>query len=265
MIWTLRRFRALLSVYYAWMIEFRAEIFLWMLAGILPFILMGLWMTAGASGQFGQDPVHFARYFLGVFLVRQLTVVWVVWEFEMDVVQGNLSSRLLQPMDPVWRHVAMHISERSARLPFVVVIVVLFFVLYPQAFWVPRVIDVLLFLLTVHLALLLRFLLQYCQAMAAFWTERSSSTEQLMFLIFTLLSGSLAPLEVYPPAMREFALLTPFPYLVYFPAQLLVDGQSSMVSVPRGLTVVAIWCVALFVLNRWLWRVGLRRYSGMGA
>jgi len=101
----------LLSVYYAQMLEYRAEILLWALSGIMPFILMGLWVQAGESGQFPLAPVEFARYFLAVFLARQMTMVWVVYEFEHDVLHGRLSPFLLQPLDPVWRYLANHASE----------------------------------------------------------------------------------------------------------------------------------------------------------
>lgn len=119
--------QAFLSVYYAYMLEYRAELFLWALSGTLPLILMGVWTKASQSGQFGLQPVDFARYFLTVFLVRQNTAVWVIWEFEKEVIEGRLSPRLLQPIDPVWHHVAGHLAERLARLPFTFMLVVLFF------------------------------------------------------------------------------------------------------------------------------------------
>jgi ABC-2 type transport system permease protein len=137
--------KAFLLVYYAYMLEYRAELFLWALSGTLPLILMGVWTKASAQGQFGLNPGEFARYFLIVFLIRQFTVVWVIWEFEKEVVEGRLSPRLLQPIDPVWHHVASHLSERLARLPFALALVGLFFLLYPQAIWVPSLWRVLLF------------------------------------------------------------------------------------------------------------------------
>ncbi len=109
----------------------------------------GVWIEAAQGGQFGLKPVDFARYFISAFIARQLTVVWVVWEFEREVVEGRLSPRLLQPDDPVWHHVASHLSERLARLPFTLLLIVLFFVLYPQAFWVPSLSQLLLFLLAI--------------------------------------------------------------------------------------------------------------------
>jgi len=65
----------MLTVYYAYMNEYRAELLLWMLSGSLPLILMGVWIKAAESGDFGLTPVMLARYFLAVFLTRQFTVV----------------------------------------------------------------------------------------------------------------------------------------------------------------------------------------------
>lgn len=252
----------LISVYYAYMLEYRAELLFWVLSGSLPIILMGIWIQASRTGDFALTPVEFARYFLAVFLVRQFTVVWVIWEFEREVVEGKLSFRLLQPLNPIWHHFASHFAERFARLPFAFILVVFFFWLYPQAFWIPNIGQLILALVVIVFAFALRFLIQYTLSMAAFWTERASSLEQFGFLFYLFLSGMIAPLEVFPPMVREIALWTPYPYLIYFPANLLVGLP---VDVGRGLLVMLGWSVALYVLYRWLWHKGLRQYSGMGA
>ena len=251
-----------LSVYYAYMLEYRAELFLWALSGTLPLILMGVWTKASQGGNFGLEPTDFARYFLMVFVVRQFTTVWVIWEFEKEVVEGRLSHRLLQPIDPVWHHVAGHLSERLARLPFSFLLVGLFFLLYPQAIWLPSLSRVLLFVSVLVLAFALRFSIQYTFALFAFWTERASAIEQFWFLFFLFLSGMIAPLEVFPPVVRTVALWTPFPYLVHFPAAILIGLP---VDIVRGILVMLGWGLLFFIWNRWLWRKGLKQYSGMGA
>lgn len=258
----IRKAQAFLSVYYAHMLEYRAELFLWALSGSLPIILMGVWIKASQNGQFGLAPTDFARYFITVFLVRQFTTVWVIWEFEKEVVEGRLSPRLLQPIDPVWHHVARHLSERLARLPFALVLVGLFFLLYPQAIWLPSIGRVLLFALVLVLAFTLRFLIQYTFALFAFWTERASAIEQFWFLFFLFLSGMIAPLEVFPPQVRTVAQWTPFPYLIHFPASILIGLP---VDIGRGILMMLGWSLLFLLWNRWLWRKGLKQYSGMGA
>ena len=258
----LRSLQALLTVYYAYMLEYRAELLFWMLSGTLPLILMGVWVQASEQGEFGLEPLDFIRYFLAVFLVRQFTVVWVIWEFEREVVEGKLSPRLLQPLDPGWHHFISHFSERFARLPFIVVLLVSFFLLYPQAVWVPSVSQVVLGLLVTVLAFTLRFLIQYTFSMFAFWTERATALEQVWFLFYLFLSGIIAPLEMFPDPVRAVVEWTPFSYLIHFPASLLIGFP---VDVGRGVLAMLSWSLIFWVLNRWLWRRGLRQYSGMGA
>lgn len=257
-----RKTITLVSVYYAYMVEYRAELILWVLSGSLPIILMGIWMQAAQGGQFGLKPVDFARYFLAVFIVRQFSTVWVIWDFEREVVEGKLSSRLLQPLDPIWHHIAFHVSERFARLPFSFGLVGLFFVLYPQSFWIPSLSRFLLFLVAIALSFSLRFLIQYTFAMFAFWIERAAAIEQLWSLLYLFLSGVIAPLELFPTEVREIVLWTPFPYLIHFPAALLIGLP---VNALRGFLAIFGWLIIFFFWNRWLWRRGLKHYSGMGA
>jgi ABC-2 type transport system permease protein len=258
-----RKAKVLSLVYYAYMMEYRAELFLWALSGSLPLILMGVWYKAAQGGQFGLSPVDFTRYFLAVFVIRQFTVVWVIWEFEKEVVEGRLSPRLLQPLDPVWHHVAGHFSERFARLPFALALIGLFFVIYPQSFWIPSLSNILLFAISAIFAFALRFIIQYTFALFAFWTERASAIESLWFLLYLFLSGLIAPLEMFPQGVRDVLLWTPFPYLVHFPAALLIGFKD--VNIIQGFLVMLGWSGLFFVWNRWLWRRGLKQYSGMGA
>jgi ABC-2 type transport system permease protein len=254
--------KVFLSVYYAYMVEYRAELILWVLANSLPLIMMGVWTQAAAGGNFSLSAIEFARYFICVFLIRQLTIVWVVWEFEKEVVEGKLSPKLLQPIDPVWHHVAGHIAERFARMPFTIALMVLFFILYPQSIWVPDGVEAIMAISAIILAFILRFLIQYTFAMFAFWTERATAIEQFWFLFYLFLSGMIAPLNVFPEGVKAIVLWTPFPYLIYFPASLLVGIP---VNVGQGFGVMLAWSGLFWGINRWLWRRGLKHYSGMGA
>ncbi|NEP61466.1 MAG: multidrug ABC transporter permease [Symploca sp. SIO2G7] len=257
-----KKAQAFLLVYYAHLLEYRAEQFFWILSGTLPLIMMGVWIKASQGGQFALQPTDFARYFICVFIVSELTLVWVIWNFEREVVQGKLSPRLLQPVDPAWHHIAEHVSERFARLPLILLLVSFFFLLYPQAFWLPSWDRVLLFMLVSAIAFALRFLIQYTLAMFAFWTERAAALEEFWFLFHLFLSGMIAPLEVFPPVVQKVALWTPFPYLIDFPASLLIGLP---VELGRSILVMLGWTVLFFFWNRWLWRKGLKQYSGMGA
>ncbi|GBF82069.1 ABC transporter permease [Aphanothece sacrum] len=260
--WPLKKILILLSVYYAYMIEYRAEIFFWVLSGSLPIILMGVWIEAAQRGNFNLNSVEFARYFFAVFQIRQFTNIWVIWEFEKEVLEGQLSFKLLYPFDPAWHHVARHIAEKMTRFPIAILLTILFFSLYPQAVWIPSFTGIIFCLITIVLSFTLRFLIQYTLSMFAFWTERATALQQFWFLFDIFLSGITAPLDVFPPMIKEIVMWTPFPYTVYFPAALLIGLPVNLV---RGFFMMIAWIVIFFILNRWLWKRGLAEYSGMGA
>ena len=260
----LQQGRVLLATQYAYMTEYRAELILWALSVSLSFILMGVWHEASGRADLGITPDDVVRYFFCVFLTRQLTMVWVIWDFESLVLHGRLSGQLLAPIDPVFRLLAGHVAERAARGPFVVVIVVAFFIIAPDARFVPAAADVIAFAAFSLAAFLLRFAMQYTVAMGCFWLERASAIETLNFFFYLFLSGAIAPLETFPEAVRELAMLTPFPYMIYVPSKALM-GAIDVDAMLRAAQVMGVWFVFFVIINRILWRRGLRRYSSMGA
>jgi ABC-2 type transport system permease protein len=258
------RFRGLFRANYAYMTEYRAELILWALANSLSFILMGVWFEAAGRATFALSSLDVVRYFLAVFVVRQLTIVYVIWALEEQVVQGKLAPILLQPIDPVWRHLMSHVAERVARAPFSVALIALFFVIYPAAWFVPSPSTLVAFLSCALAAFCLRFALQYTVAMGCFWTERASSIEMVMFLFYMFFGGAIAPLDFFPAEFMEVILYTPFPYMIWFPCKVLM-GTVGNAELLKAAMVMGAWFVVVVVVNRLLWRAGLRRFSAMGA
>ena len=109
---------------------------------------------------------------------------------------------------------------------------------------------------------MLQFLLQYTLAMFAFWTEKASSLQELSFLMYIFLSGVVAPIAVFPENVKQFVQWLPYPYVIDFPANILTGLP---VDLHRGILMIYGWSALLWVINRWLWKRGLRQYSGMGA
>ena len=258
----LKKAKIILLAHYAHMLEYRAEIFLWALSNSLPIILMGVWIEAAQDGNFPLNSLDFARYFFSIFIIRQFTTIWVIWEFEREIVEGKLSFRLLQPIDPVWHHVASHLAEKMTRVPLIILFGGLFFVLYPEAIWIPTPTNIILGIFAIAMAFILRFTIQYTFAMLAFWTERASAIQQFWFLFYMFLSGAIAPLEVFPLTVRQVVEWTPFPYMMHFPATVIMGLP---VKFGQSILVILGWTILFAIANRWLWRKGLRQYSGMGA
>jgi len=264
----------LFSVHYAEMITYRAEIALWAIATMQPLIMMGIWAGAGESGRFDFDSVYVFRYFIVVFLIRQLTIVWTIHHFEYLVVTGKFSPLLLHPIDPCVRFIFMHLGEQWTRLPFAAVIIGVFLYLYPEtitgggapgdaaAVWAPGWWNVVLAIAVCYYAFIVRFFMQYVLCMAAFWHERVGAMDAVLYLPYMFLSGLVFPFSAMPEAAREVILWTPFPYMVWFPAAIVVGDDPPII---KGLLIMTFWLILFYGVSRWLWHKGLKHYSAMGA
>jgi ABC-2 type transport system permease protein len=264
----LKKLRVLVSAQHALMLTYRAEIYLWVIAHVWPFIIMSVWMTASGSakaGTFAMTPVDYARYFAAAFVVRQFTAVWMIYEFEWHVLEGRLSPMLLRPMSVLWHYVSGHLGEQAARFPFFCVIFALFFVIYPQALGVPPWWAIPFGILAIYSAFALRFALQFCFCSLTFWFERASSIDQLTWLPYLFLSGLAIPLADMPANVQRILYLTPFPYCIDFPVRILTGRLAPGIDMLQGFAVMAVWFTGLSLLGSFLWKRGLLQYSGHGA
>ncbi|WP_019008254.1 ABC transporter permease [Deinococcus aquatilis] len=263
----LRKFRILFSTQFALMTEYRAEIVIWMLSGTLSLIMMLVWMGQAAAAPGGQirgfSASDFASYFLATWFVGQLLVVWVAWELDFEVRQGTLSPKLLRPLDPMWGHYSGHVAEKIVRFPIMLVLVSLFAWLAGARFsldW--RVYAAVLGL--VVLGFTVRFLWEYSLGLLAFWTESSTSFQEVVWLVYAALGGLFAPLAFYPQWVQNIAVWTPFPYMLGLPANL-IAGKATLEQAGQGALVLVGWLAVFILVRLMVWRVGLKKYGAVGA
>ena len=263
-----RKAKVLFDAWLANMTAYRAELIIWMLAGAVPLIMMAVWIgkaQAGGGSVGGLDAPAFAAYFLAAWLAQQSTVAWVAWELDMDIRQGNLSSKLLRPIDPFWEYLMQHVTERCVRVPLVVGLVLIGLLVAPAGTVLTTGLEaVLIFMMGITLAFLVRFLIAYIIGILAFWTEQATAFDESYYVLATFLAGGFAPLELFPAAVRNVVEWTPFPYIVYYPAKILT-GQLPASDIARVFAVQLAWVLGLVVLRQVMWRVGLKKYGAVGA
>ena len=258
----IRKILVLLKVQYSNMLEYRAEIALWAISGIIPFFMLNIWTTNNLNESINISDNMLSRYFISAFFVRQFSVVWVVFTFEEDALLGKVSPYLIQPLNPFFRYFAQHIAEQITRLPFALIIACIFFLFNPESLWFPNLSILLFGLISTFLSFLIQFLIQSIVACLCFWTEKASSIERLLFIPTLFLSGLLAPVVSFPQYIKSWIYLTPFPYLIDFPANLLSGNTTNFIN---GLFIQILWILILFPLFRKVWSEGTKKYTAMGS
>ncbi len=249
------------------MLQYRASLFIWMIGQVLePLIYLVVWSTVSASrgGSVGDfTAATFAAYYIAFMLVNQLTYTWIMWEYEYRIREGLLSPALLRPVHPIHADIADNISSKLVTLPIMLVIAAALALIFkPSASF--QAWAALAFLPAIVLAFLLRFLAEWTLAQAAFWTTRVSAINQVYFVLVLFLSGQIAPLELFPPAIRTLAYILPFRWMIGFPVELVL-GRLTPLEALEGIGMQVVWVVIAYFLLRLVWRAGIRIYSAVGA
>ena len=268
----LNLYRANLRVAIASMLQYRFTILIWAVWGFVgPLISLAVWSavsaarggtivnkTTGASFAAGD----FAAYFLVYMIFGHLMMSWDAFEFAMRVQNGGLSPALLKPVHPIH-------SDASANIAFKLTTSAMLLPVWALLFWLlkPHIALNALSLLAIPalaLGCVLRYVLQYSLALAAFWTTRIDAINQLYFTLDSFLAGRIAPIALMPAWIAAFALYSPFRAMGSFPVELAL-GRVPADQILLGFALQGVWLCVAVVLLRVLWAAGIRQYSSVGA
>jgi ABC-2 type transport system permease protein len=261
----LRAAPTMLRVALAGMVAYRSELVIWILTATGPVVMLLVWDRVAANGPVqGFDQPAFARYFTAGLVVRQLTSSWLVWELNYSIRMGELSPSLLKPVHPI----AYRAAENLVAIPFrIVVLVPLVLALWlwrPDMGFGLRLVEVPLLVVSIALALAMNFLVQLAFGSLAFFLEQSLGLFNVWFALWSLLSGYLFPLDLFPPAVAPVVKALPFRGMLAVPTEI-AAGQIHGAEALEAVAVQLGWTLVIFVVARAIWRAGVRRYEAFGA
>jgi ABC-2 type transport system permease protein len=248
-------------------LQYRASLAIWLIGHVLePLVFLIVWSkvsisSGGSVG--GYSTSGFAAYFILLMLVNHVTYTWIMYEYEYRVRDGTFSFALLKPIHPIHSDIADNIASKLITLPFMLAIAGMLALTFHPALNPPGW-SLALALPALLLAFLIRFMVEWTLAMAAFWTTRVSAINQTYFVLLLFFSGQLAPLSLYPALIQKISIILPFRWMISFPLQLLL-GQLSTDQALTGLAAQIGWIIVSFFLFRVVWRAGVKVYSAVGA
>jgi ABC-2 type transport system permease protein len=260
-------YRAQFRTTVATQLQYRAALVIWLIGMVLePVIYLVVWTTVASAsgGQVGDyAAADFAAYFIALMLVNHLTFTWIFHEFEWRIRQGLLSPILLRPIHPVHKDIAENVTYKLLTLPIIGLAAVGLALAFAPV-WQPQPWALAAFVPALALAFIVRFLIEWTLALAAFWMTRVVAVNQIYYVALLFLSGQAAPLALLPEPVQVLATLLPFRWMVAFPVELLL-GRLTPGAALGGLAMQAGWLALSLVLMRLVWRAGVRRYSAVGA
>jgi len=261
----MRKFLAEFRACWNLVIEYRLQVVIWILTIVLPLIMLAGWLSIAENGPVGSyDKTAFIAYYLAAFIVRNMTGMWFIWEMDSDMRLGSLSFRLLKPMDPIVHYMAVALSTRPLRVLLLGPVCVAALLLIPGLNWAVDPLSLLLFATSLAGSWMILFLMQYTIGLLGFWITRTTSVNDAWFFMYSLTSGYLVPLDLFPPAVLRVVAVLPFRYAMSFPVELLMH-RLAIGAILQGIAIQWVWIAVIYGIYRSVWKRGLRRYSAVGA
>lgn len=242
---------------------------------------------AAAAGIFTNTVFGFMRAFILLALYQQresiggydasaaVTYVWVgqallmtvfMWgwlDIAVRIRTGDIATDLVRPIHPLRAALAFDLGRAAYHVvfrgipPFIVG--ALFFpVRMPSDVW-----AWVAFLVSVVLAVTVSFFFRVLYNVVGFWTTDVRGTMMLGGIIANLFSGFLIPVSFFPDWLAAVARATPFPSIVQTPIDIFV-GALSGPALAGAIATQIVWALALALVARWTFELGVRRLVVQG-
>ncbi len=262
----MRLFWATLKISFQRALAYRAASVVWILFGFVWLLLWPLmWLAILRAGGTlaNYTALEVILYFVLLFLQLQIFNSHVEDSITTDVRDGELTLYLLRPLNYLrylWE------AEWGFRLHRILLLLplaaaalaLLSFGQHWPTFWQWLGYALLLLPLT-----FLRFLLSSVVGLFSLWFTEMSGWIHFFWIVESLLAGELSPPEFMPAGWHWLIFHNPFYLVGAFPLRVLL-GKVGVVEYFTSSLELLLWAVLVLGVVRFLWRRGVKRFTGIG-
>lgn len=246
---------------------YRVQFVLWRLRTTLQLLLVYfIWWNAFQSQRevFGYTTASIVTYILVAALIRAVVLSTRVTNLIDSINTGNVVNFLIKPIGFIRYYLTREVADKLFNIIFFIVeISILIFLLKPPLIFQTDATSLLLFFLAIGCGLIIYFCINFIISLTAFWVDNSWGPIFLMSILLESLGGGLFPIDILPKQLFNILMLTPFPYLIYFPAKLYLGGMSFS-EITFGFSIIFIWILVLILLTRLVLNAGFRHFTAVG-
>ena len=171
------------------------------------------------------------------------------WIIHYEIREGMIAVYLTKPMDFQLYALAANFGSLLMGLTAVSIptIVILIFVFKVK---VALGVGLLLFPVSLLLAFLISFSIDYFVGVMAFYSESVWGLSITKEIIVTVFSGALIPLQFFPDAIRNILFWLPFQAIYHTPIMMITKADQGLNIFLPMLLVQCLWAVTLFMFTR---------------
>jgi len=261
----MRKYLTIFSISLQEFFTYRLNFVMWRIRQLFVFLIpYFIWRAVlGRGGElYGYDFAALMTYLFGTTILRSLVMGSRTIDLGWMINTGYLSIPLLKPLSIFNFFFTRDLTDKFYNLSFIVFeIPLLFFLFRPPIFLQSSPLTILLFSISLVLAILIYFFINILFGSLGFWTRDVWAPRFLLMVIMEFATGAMFPLDMLPAPFHHFLMLTPFPYLLFVPLQLYLGTDPSTLF---HLGIQFVWVIALYLITKFVWQKGLCVYEAEG-
>lgn len=227
------------------------------------FLWKAVFLASTESVQFGYEYHAMISYVIIAGFVAKFVTCGFEWDISHDIKEGKLNNYVIKPISYMSYRFWNFFGSKAVQFVMIALVFIGLALMNASIRQVMNVKSVMLFIVSILLAMILNFFIYYLVATIAFWLQEIWGIFIIVHLIFTFASGGVFPLDVFGKVFMGIVKWLPFKYIVYYPVSLLI-GQVQGSMVLEGILIQLVWVIILYLLSKLMWRIGLKNYTSVG-
>ena len=179
------------------------------------------------------------------------------WYIHYEIREGAIATYLTKPLDFQLYNLFANLGSLLINLTAITIptALLLGFVFKVKFAYGP---GLLLFPVSLLLAFLISFSLDYFIGLMGFYSESVWGLSTTKEIIVTVFSGALIPLQFFPAAMQKILFWLPFQAIYHTPIMMLTKPDQSLRIFLPMMAVQLIWAVILFIAARMFYNQAIK-------
>ncbi len=229
------------------------------------FLWKAIYESSGASIVNGMTFYDTMIYLILATAIFNFLEMFIVWDMSRAIQSGEIIMHLLKPMRyrlyTFWSYSGAHVN--NFFLAFVPTFIVVSVITNGA---IPLGINLLWFIISLILALIVNFNIEMLVAPICLYTESTWGINIVKETVVLLLSGASIPLAFFPEGFRQAVEYLPFRAVYDIPLTVLLvkDGTDTFAGLLSRLGIQLFWCVALTVCGNLFWNHAVKKITVNG-
>ena len=201
-------------------------------------------------------PMQISEVSSYIWMQQAFLMMLSTWFFDTDILNaitgGQIAYELARPMDLYGKWFCQVIATRTARTALRCLPVIFVGLMLPQPYRLvlpPHILQLLLFVLSLILALGVIVAFGMLMYIATFYTMSATGTRIIAGVLADFMAGAIIPMPFFPDGFRQVAQLLPFAAMQNMPLRIYSGNIAGMDAV-GGILFQLFWFVVLFTAGK---------------